>query len=111
MGRSSRSLLQGKIVAIFAADDPRGDCEELEGFFSSGFSHHVADLASPHPFTIIPTASGVASAAAAGPRIGAARGAASHDQKGVDRGGTSTYTDTLRKTRARLRTQGYCRPL
>ena len=33
MGRSNRSPLQGKIVTIFAADDPRGDGEELEGGF------------------------------------------------------------------------------
>ena len=34
MGRSNRSPLQGKIVTIFAADDPGGNYEELEGFFS-----------------------------------------------------------------------------
>ena len=39
MGRSSRSPLQGKIVTIFAADDPMGDCEELEGFFALALSH------------------------------------------------------------------------
>ena len=38
MGRSSRSPLQGKIVTIFTAYDPRGDCEELEEAFSLAVS-------------------------------------------------------------------------
>ena len=33
-GACAENKLQGKIVTIFAADDPMGDCEELEGFFS-----------------------------------------------------------------------------
>ena len=30
---SSRRELQGQIVTIFAADNPKDDCEELEGYF------------------------------------------------------------------------------
>ena len=50
---------------------------------------------------------GEASTAAAQPRIGAARGAASHDRKGVNNGGTATATGSLRKRCVRLRTLGY----
>jgi len=32
-GAGAENTLQGKIVTIFAADNPRDDCEELEGFF------------------------------------------------------------------------------
>jgi hypothetical protein len=32
--KSSRREPQGKIVAIFSADNPRDGCEELEGVFS-----------------------------------------------------------------------------
>jgi len=31
--RSNRRELQGKIVTIFAAENPMDDCEELEGGF------------------------------------------------------------------------------
>ena len=44
------------------------------GVFPSGFPRHVADLGPIHHFTVIPTAGGAASAAAAQPRIGATRG-------------------------------------
>ena len=78
-------------MTIFAADDPRGDCEELEeGGFFSGVPLHVVDFDPPHPLTGIPTAGGVASAAAAQPRIGAAGGvAASQSLRGLV-GGTDT---------------------
>ena len=44
------------------------------GVFPSGFPRHVADLGPIHHSTVIPTAGGAASAAAAQPRIGAAPG-------------------------------------
>ena len=44
------------------------------GVFPSGFPRHVADLGPIHHSTVIPTAGGAASAAAAQPRIGATRG-------------------------------------
>jgi hypothetical protein len=51
--------LQGKIVTIFAAaDNPRDDFEELEGFFPSGFPHHVLNSGPPHLIAIIPKTSG-----------------------------------------------------
>ena len=66
-------------MEIYAADDPRGDCKEPEGGFILAVSpHHVADSVL-HAFTAIPTAGGVASAAAAAPRIEAAGVAASHN--------------------------------
>ena len=34
---SIRREVQGKIVTIFAADNPRNDCEELEGVFPYRF--------------------------------------------------------------------------
>ena len=85
--KSSRREMQGKIVTIFAATNLRDGCEELERVFSSGFPLHVGDFGPPHPLTIIPTADGEASAAAAQPRIGAARGAAaSQSPRGSGRG-------------------------
>ena len=72
----ARKIYCKEIVTISADDDPMGECEEQKGVFSSGFSIHVGDLGPIHPFTFIPTACGEASAAAAQPRFGAARGAA-----------------------------------
>ena len=57
------------------------------GFFRSGFPFHVGDFCAIHPFTVIPTASGEASAAAAQPRFGAEEGAAaSRSLRGFGRG-------------------------
>ena len=72
----ARRIYCRKILTISADDDPMGDCEEHKGVFPSGFPIHVGDFGPLHPFTIIPTAGGEASAAAAQPRFGAARGAA-----------------------------------
>ena len=68
-------------------DGPMGDCEEQKGFFPSGFPVHVGDFGPIHPFTVIPTASGEASVAAAHPRFGAAGGAAAfRSRRGSGRG-------------------------
>jgi hypothetical protein len=57
------------------------------GFFPSGFPFHVVAFDPLHPFTVIPTAGGEASAAAAQPRFGAAGGAAaSRSLRGYGRG-------------------------
>ncbi len=56
--KSSRRELQGKIVTIFAAYNPRDDCEELEGLFPSGFPLYVGDFGPPHPLAVISTACG-----------------------------------------------------
>jgi hypothetical protein len=53
---------------------PGTTAKGIRGFFPSGFPIHVVDFGPLHPFTIIPTASGEASAAAAQPRFGAAGG-------------------------------------
>ena len=71
---SNRRELQGKVVTIFAADNPKDDCKELEGFFPSGFKLHVGNFGPPHPLTVIHTAVGEAPAAAAQSRIGAVGG-------------------------------------
>ena len=104
-GRSSRRALQGQIVKIFAAVTPQGRLQIARGgFFPAVSPHHVEDHGPIHHFTVIPTAGGATSAAAAKPRIAAAGGAASHDRKGANRGRTSTDTGTLRKRCARMRT-------
>jgi hypothetical protein len=98
---------------IFAAGDPKSDCEEIYGVFPGGFPHHVVDLGPPHSFTTIPTVGGEASATATQTRIGAARRAANHDIKGINRcsngtdTGTGTGRETLHKRCARLRALGY----
>jgi hypothetical protein len=65
-----------EIGTISAETDPGATARGSRGFFPSGFPIHVVDFGPPHPFTVIPTAGGTALAAAARPRIGAARGAA-----------------------------------
>ena len=57
-GACAENTLQGKIVTIFAANNPRDECEELEGGFPSGFPHHVVDLGPPYLIAFIPTACG-----------------------------------------------------
>ncbi len=79
-----------EIVTISADDNPTGDCEEQKGFFLSGFPIHIGDFGPIHPFTIIPTAGGEASVAAAQPRFGAVGGQPHHDHSGDPVGGTST---------------------
>ena len=103
-GRSSRRALQGQIMSIFVTVTPQGRLQNARGIFPCGFPHHVEDHDPIHHFTAIPTACGVAPAAAAPPRIVAVGGAASHDRKGVNRGRTSTDTGTLRIRCARLQT-------
>ena len=93
-------------MTSIAADDPRGDYEELEGFFRGVFPFHVVYFGPPHLLTVIPIAGGVASAAAAQPRIAAAGGAASHDRKGIHRGSMRPDTGTLCKRCASLQTLG-----
>ena len=56
---------------------PRGDCGMRRRVFTCGFPHHVEDHGPSHRLTVIPTAGGAASAAAAQPRIAAARGVVS----------------------------------
>jgi hypothetical protein len=48
---------------------PGATAEGLRRVFTGGFPHHVEEFIPSHPFTVIPTAGGVASAAAAEPRI------------------------------------------
>ena len=65
------------------------------------------DLGPPNPLTIIPTAGRTASVPTVQPRIAAARGAARHDHKKVNRGSTDTGTGIMRRRCARLQTLGY----
>ncbi len=78
--RSIRRELQGKIVTIFAADNPMNG---RGGFSPNGFSHYVVDLGPPYFIAIIPTASGENRQ----PRLSRGsrqqEGAASHDRKGA----------------------------
>ena len=71
----ARRILQGD-RDDFRRQRPGATERGRRGFFPSGFPIHVVDLGPLHPFTVIPTAGGEASAAAAPPRFGAAGGAA-----------------------------------
>jgi len=85
-------------VTIFAADDPMGDCEGLEGSFLERFPLSRSEFRSSTSLSFIPTAGGAASVAPIQPRIEAARGGATnHDRKGVNRGSTSMVTSTMRR--------------
>ncbi len=74
--------MQRKIATFYTDADPWGECEELIGFSPSGFHIHVEDFVPPHLITVIPTAGGEASEAAAQPRCGAAKGAAESRSQG-----------------------------
>ncbi len=81
--RSSRRTLQGQIVTIFATVTPQGRLQNARGGFSPGVSpHHVEDHGPIHHFTVIPTAGGATSAAAAKPRIAAAGGGSQSRSQG-----------------------------
>jgi hypothetical protein len=60
----------------FRRQRPRATARGRREFFPSGFPIHVEDFGPIYHFTVIPTAGGEASAAAAQPRFGAAGGAA-----------------------------------
>jgi hypothetical protein len=60
----------------FRRQRPGATARDRRVFFPSGFPIHVVDFGPLHPFTVILTAGGEASAAAAQPRFGAAGGAA-----------------------------------
>ena len=62
--RSRRSLLTTR---------PMGDRGMRRRVFTCGFPHHVEDFGPSHHLSVIPTACGAASTAAAQPRIAAAR--------------------------------------
>ena len=82
-----------------ATTRPRGDCEERRRVFPSGFPRHVEDFGPSHIFTVIPTAGGAASAAAAQPRIETAGGAVVRDLRvlrGSTRGGTGYHAHEMR---------------
>ena len=78
--------MQGKISSIFADDAPMGDRGMRRRIFTCGFPPRVKDYGPSHYLSDIPTAGGGASAAAAKPRIAAARGVAIRDFKGSPRG-------------------------
>ncbi len=61
------------------------------GVFSSGFPHHVGEFIPSHHSTVIPTASGAASEAAAQPHIAFARGGR---QYGISQFSTAGITST-----------------
>ncbi len=67
--KSSWRSLQWRIPRSSATRHPRGDCRGPEEGFTDGFHHHVEEFIPSRPLTVIPTAGGVASAAAAEPRI------------------------------------------
>ena len=96
--------LQGKIVTIFAADNPRDVCEELEGGFPSVFPHHVVDLGQPHLFTVIPTACGEHLNRGITSDRNRRGGNNKSRSQGVNRGSTGTGTGTMCIICARLHT-------
>ena len=81
--------------------------------FPSVFPHHVEELIPSHHYTVIPTAGGATSVAAAHPRIAAARGwggAAIRDLKVFNRGQYEYGYGNRRKRCAKVATLGYWTP-
>ena len=79
--------------------------------FTCGFPYHVEDHGPSHHLTVIPTAGGAASAAAAQPRIGATRGGvAVRDFRVFDRGQYEYEYERLRIKCAKAATLGYWTP-
>ena len=82
------------------------------GVFLSGFPHHVKEFIPSHHSTVIPTAGGATSVAAAQPRIAAARGGQPYGISGFSTaGGTSTGTGTGAKDARKRRLWDIGRPV